>query len=89
MVSEFDGQGRIKIKDRMIVEPKFFGAYALFSIQKEWIESGKDDLTREFGEHLVNDTVLNPLQDPNKSTSTLVGNRLKIGLGRVLHIFGS
>lgn len=66
MVSEFDGQGRIKIKDRMIVEPKFFGAYALFSIQKEWIESGKDDLTREFGEHLVNDTVLNPVAGPEQ-----------------------
>jgi hypothetical protein len=62
MISEFDGQGAtITVQSRRIVAPKFFGCYALFGIQKEWIESWKDDLSLGFEERLVRDPILHPV----------------------------
>src|SRR5262245_57274438 len=48
MVSEFDGNGTVKIQNSKIVAPRFFGSYALFNIQKAYVEPGKDDLSLDF-----------------------------------------
>ena len=66
IASEFDGHGMMEIQDRKIVSPRFFGSYALFSIQKRWIESGEDELSLEFGKRLLSDPVLYPVAGPEQ-----------------------
>jgi len=66
MVNEFDGHGKVEIQARKILGPKFFGSYALFGIQRKWIEPGKDDLTSSLAECLLNDPVLVPLAGPEQ-----------------------
>jgi hypothetical protein len=66
IASEFDGHGRIEISDGVIVGPKFFGSFALFSIQRTWIEPGRDDLTLAFAELLLSDPVLHPVAGPER-----------------------
>jgi hypothetical protein len=64
MASEFGGHGQMLVQGRTIVAPKFFGSYALFSIQKDWIEPHKDDLSVRFEERLLHDPVLLPVAGP-------------------------
>jgi len=66
MVSEFDGQGTISVVKGKIVAPKFFGAFALYSIQKQFIELGKDELTQDFEARLLHDPVLHPVAGPEQ-----------------------
>lgn len=66
IISEFDGQGRIEIAGQVIVGPRFFGSFALFSVQKSWIEPEKDDLTLDFERRLLADPVLHPVPGPEK-----------------------
>ena len=66
IISEFDGYGHITISNEIITKPKFFGSYSLFSIQKEWVESNKDDVTLYFELVLLNDPILHPLAGPEQ-----------------------
>jgi len=66
IVSEFDGNGDITVTKLRIVAPRFFGAFALFSIQKKWIETGKDDLTLAFEEKCLNDPALHTVAGPEQ-----------------------
>ena len=66
IISEFDGHGHITISNEIITDPKFFGSYSLFSIQKKWVESNKDDITLYFELILLNDPVLHPLAGPEQ-----------------------
>jgi len=58
IISEFESEGRITIKDQKIVKPKKFGSYALYSIQKTYVESGEDNLTKDFPGSLLEDPIL-------------------------------
>ena len=49
-----------------IVGPKFFGSFALFSIQKQWIEDRKDDLSEQFEGLLLSDPVLHRVAGPEQ-----------------------
>ncbi|MBM4223489.1 MAG: ATP-binding protein [Gammaproteobacteria bacterium] len=64
---EFDGHGRIEISDGRVLGPQFFGSFALFSIQKSWIESARDELTLAFVEHLLSDPMLHSLSGPEQA----------------------
>jgi hypothetical protein len=67
MISEFDGTGEsVRIKSNKIESPKFLGTYSLFSIQKDWVEKEKDDLTISFEDRLLNDPVLHPSAGPER-----------------------
>ena len=66
MISEFEGQGRVEIKNGKIIGPKFFGSFGLFSIQKLWIEKRKDDLSEHFEIHLLNDPVFHSVAGPEQ-----------------------
>lgn len=58
MRDEFLARGDLVIEATRIEEPKFLGAYSLFSVQKEWIEPGKDNLTEDFSSELASDPIL-------------------------------
>jgi hypothetical protein len=64
LIEEFDVQGALKIKDNVIVEPRFFGAYAIFGIQKKFIENETDELSTDFRAHLLHDPLLHPCAGP-------------------------
>jgi hypothetical protein len=66
IVTEFDGHGHVMVDNQRIVAPQFFGAFALFSLQKEWIELGKDDLAVAFEEKCLNDPVLHTVAGPEQ-----------------------
>lgn len=58
IISEFESEGYITIKDQVIIKPKKFNAYALFAIQKAYVESGADNLTENFPYELQQDPIL-------------------------------
>ena len=58
MIDEFDHQGDIGVRQNIIEEPKFFSAYSLYGIQKDWIEKGEEELSTQFGEEMVRDGML-------------------------------
>jgi len=58
MIEEFDHQGDIGVRQSVIEEPKFFSAYALYGIQKDWIEKGEEELSTQFAEEIVRDGML-------------------------------
>ena len=64
MVSEFDGQGTISVVKGKIVAPKFFGAFALYAVQKEFI--GKGEIPENFESGLLDDPVLRPVPGPEQ-----------------------
>ena len=66
VIQEFDGRGAIELSGEAVVAPKFFGSYALLSIQHEWVESGRDDLAQEFAAGLVRDGCLFPVAGPEQ-----------------------
>jgi hypothetical protein len=67
MIAEFDMEGSIRIIDRVIASPRFFGAYALFSIQKEFIEQRKEELSVSLEPHLLRDPILRRCAGPEVS----------------------
>ena len=64
MASEFDGHGTMKVRERKVIAPRFFGSYALFGIQKEWIEQVKKRLSVDFADCLLRDPVLHEVPGP-------------------------
>jgi hypothetical protein len=58
MVSELDHYGQITLCRLEIVEPKIMGSYLFYSIQQDWVEQGRDDLTLDFGGCIVQDGTL-------------------------------
>ena len=67
MVGEFDGYGSLELDGQTITGPEFLGAYALYSIQKDWVEPAKDDLTIEFEHHVLNDPMLHTVAGPEQA----------------------
>jgi hypothetical protein len=64
MIAEFDIEGSLCIIDEAIDSPRFFGAYALFSIQKEFIEQGKEELSVSLEPYLRCDPILRRCAGP-------------------------
>jgi hypothetical protein len=64
IIAEFDIQGTLEVSERMVVKPRFFGSYALFGIQKAYVEYRKDDLSIDFENKLRPDPILYPCAGP-------------------------
>lgn len=64
IISEFDIQGTLEVSERIVVEPRFFGSYALLGIQKAYVEHRKDDLSIDFENRLRADPILHPCAGP-------------------------
>jgi hypothetical protein len=64
MIAEFDMEGSLCIVDQAIDSPKFFGAYALFSIQKAFIEQEKEELSVSLEPYLFRDPILHRCAGP-------------------------
>jgi len=58
MISELDHCGQITLADLEIIEPRIICAYAFYSIQRDWIEPGTDQLTLKFADCLGQDATL-------------------------------
>lgn len=58
MIEEFDHQGSIGVRDGVIEEPKFFSAYELYGIQKDWVGKGEDELSTQFAQEILYDGML-------------------------------
>jgi hypothetical protein len=59
MIGEFMKYPTIGLIDDRIEEPRFLGSYALFGLQKEFIESGIDNLSENFAFEVLSDPILN------------------------------
>jgi hypothetical protein len=64
MIAEFDLEGSLCIIDQAIDSPRFFGAYALFATQKEFIEKGTEELTVSLEPFLFSDPILHCCAGP-------------------------
>lgn len=58
MIAELNHCGTITIENRVVIEPRTVSSYAFYSMQKDWVESGKDDLTLDFANSIVRDGCL-------------------------------
>jgi hypothetical protein len=58
MLVEFNRCGEVTLENQRIVEPRFVSSYAFFSIQKDFVEHEKDDLTLDFASCLTCDGTL-------------------------------
>lgn len=67
MITELDECGELTIEDRVIVEPQSLSSYALYSIQKDWVERGKDDLTLDFAGRITCDGTLFRCAGPDEA----------------------
>lgn len=66
MLRQLEERGGICIEGTEIVEPKFVGFHAVFSIEQDWVVEGKDDLTLDFKGHLASDRVLRDVPGPER-----------------------
>lgn len=57
-------RGALKIVDQKVTEPKAFDSYALFSLQKDWVETGRDNLTTDLLQALIHDPLLERSANP-------------------------
>jgi hypothetical protein len=64
MIGEFMRFPEIKLEDDQIVEPQFLGSYRLFGLQKEFVETGTDNLTENFALALLTDPLLHGVAGP-------------------------
>jgi len=61
MKSELDGYGGVKLDEKgKIVSPKYFGSIALFSLQKDLVESEKEELSNQLEGLIFSDPLLLP-----------------------------
>ena len=69
MISEFDGQGGVKIdeKGKIVGPKKLFNSIALYSLQKDLIESEKEELSNQIEELIFSDPLLLSYTTPNIS----------------------
>ena len=58
MIGEFLAYPSLSIQDNQVVSPRFLGAYQLYGLQKEWVETDRDNLTEDFTSELARDPVL-------------------------------
>lgn len=54
---ELDALGALTIVAGEVTAPSTFGAYALLSVQRAWVEADRDDLTLDFAAALAGDPV--------------------------------
>jgi hypothetical protein len=66
MVAEFMRYPRLELIGDQIVDPQFLGAYRLLGLQKEFIETGRDNLTENFALALLADPLLHGQAGPEE-----------------------
>jgi hypothetical protein len=58
MIGEFDLEGSIVVRAGVIEKPKVLSSYALYCIQKDFVEVNKDELHTQFTKELYRDGIL-------------------------------
>lgn len=64
MAAELEDRGELKFVDGELVEPQGFGSYNLFSLQKDWVEPGRDNLTTDFILEMIHEPILEYSANP-------------------------
>ena len=64
MIAEFDIEGSLTLRGQVIVSPRFFSAYAIFGIQKEFVDDRKEGLTVDLERILFADRILHSCAGP-------------------------
>lgn len=64
MISEFTCYSTVEVYDNQIIEPQTIDAYRLFGLQKEFIETGTDNLSENFVYEVYKDPVLHRIAGP-------------------------
>lgn len=64
MAAELEDRGELKFVDGELVEPQGFDSYNLFSLQKDWVEPGRDNLTTDFILEMIHEPILEYSANP-------------------------
>ena len=64
MVFELSQRGNLVVEDQMVRGPVGFDSYSLFSLQKDWVEPGRDNLTTDMLLELIHEPLLNWSANP-------------------------
>lgn len=64
MAGELHERGELKFVDGELVEPRDFDSYSLFSLQKDWVELGRDNLTTDFILEMIHEPILEQSASP-------------------------
>ena len=61
---ELTSRGKLSIVDGEVVGPQGFDSYSLYSLQKDWVESARDNLTTDFLLEMIHEPLLESSANP-------------------------
>lgn len=64
MATELQERGKLRFANSELVEPQGFDSYSLFSLQKDWVEPGRDNLTTDFILEMIHEPILERSASP-------------------------
>jgi hypothetical protein len=64
MVTELQNRGELRFANGELIEPKGFDSYNLFSLQKDWVEPGRDNLTTDFILEMIHEPLFEQSANP-------------------------
>lgn len=64
MVTELLSRGELRFTNGELIEPKGFDSYNLFSLQKDWVEPGRDNLTTDFILEMIHEPLFEQSANP-------------------------
>jgi hypothetical protein len=64
MVTELQDRGELRFANGELIGPKGFDSYNLFSLQKDWVEPGRDNLTTDFILEMIHEPLFEQSANP-------------------------
>ena len=64
MVAELHDRGELEFANGELIGPKGFDSYNLFSLQKDWVEPGRDNLTTDLLLEMIHEPLLEQSANP-------------------------
>jgi hypothetical protein len=64
LAQELSLRGKLNLVDSEVVGPQGFDSYSLFSLQKDWVEPGRDNLTTDFILEMIHEPMLETSASP-------------------------
>ncbi len=64
LVKELSARGTLTFSDGEVTGPQGFDSYSLFSLQKDWVEPGRDNLTTDFIIEMIHEPLLETSASP-------------------------
>lgn len=64
LVEELSLRGTLTFADGEVIGPQGFDSYSLFSLQKDWVEPGRDNLTTDFIVEMIHEPLLETSASP-------------------------